>query len=86
MNWKGVMPEITSSFNQDFKSDHCFIASHCRSLLYNGYIGIVAGSPRVRPPWLQLIGGELTNIRQIIRQALQNCPQTESSYALPHRK
>jgi len=44
------------------------------------------GNPRVRPPRLQLIGDELENIRQIIHQALQNRPQTESSYALPHGK
>ena len=44
------------------------------------------GNPRVRPPRLELIGDELEHNRRIIRQALENRPQTESSYALPNEK
>lgn len=42
MNWKGVMPAITTSFNRDLTVDHGFVADHCRWLLENGCSGIVA--------------------------------------------
>jgi 1-pyrroline-4-hydroxy-2-carboxylate deaminase len=42
MNWKGVMPAITTSFNNDLSIDHGFMGEHCRWLLDNGCSGIVA--------------------------------------------
>jgi dihydrodipicolinate synthase/N-acetylneuraminate lyase len=42
MNWKGVMPAITTSFTEDLHIDHDFMAGHCRWLLENGCAGIVA--------------------------------------------
>ena len=42
MNWKGVMPAITTSFSEDLHIDHDFMAGHCRWLLENGCAGIVA--------------------------------------------
>ena len=42
MNWKGVMPAITTCFNPDLSVDHGFIAEHSRWLLDNGCTGIVA--------------------------------------------
>jgi 1-pyrroline-4-hydroxy-2-carboxylate deaminase len=42
MNWKGVMPAITTSFTEDLHIDHHFMARHCRWLLENGCAGIVA--------------------------------------------
>ena len=42
MNWNGVMPAITTCFNQDLSVDHPFVAEHCRWLLDNGCTGIVA--------------------------------------------
>jgi 4-hydroxy-tetrahydrodipicolinate synthase len=42
MNWKGVMPAITTGFNNDLSVDHAFIAEHCRWLLDSGCAGIVA--------------------------------------------
>ena len=42
MNWKGVMPAITTCFNHDLSIDHGFVAGHCRWLLDNGCAGIVA--------------------------------------------
>jgi 1-pyrroline-4-hydroxy-2-carboxylate deaminase len=42
MNWKGVMPAITTGFTQDLAVDHAFIAEHCAWLLDNGCSGIVA--------------------------------------------
>ena len=42
MNWKGVMPAITTCFNHDLSIDHAFMVKHCRLLLDNGCTGIVA--------------------------------------------
>lgn len=42
MNWKGVLPAITTCFTNDFTVDHHFMAEHCRWLLDNGCAGIVA--------------------------------------------
>jgi 1-pyrroline-4-hydroxy-2-carboxylate deaminase len=42
MNWKGVLPAITTGFNRDLSVDHSFMAEHCQWLLDNGCTGIVA--------------------------------------------
>ncbi len=42
MNWKGVIPAITTGFTEDLRVDHSFLAKHCRWLLDNGCSGIVA--------------------------------------------
>jgi len=42
MNWKGVLPAITTCFNVDYGVDHEFMAEQCRWLLDNGCTGIVA--------------------------------------------
>jgi 1-pyrroline-4-hydroxy-2-carboxylate deaminase len=42
MNWKGVMPAITTCFTEDLQIDHAFMTGHCRWLLENGCAGIVA--------------------------------------------
>ncbi len=42
MNWKGVMPAITTCFTDDLRVDYGFMAGHCRWLLDNGCSGIVA--------------------------------------------
>jgi 1-pyrroline-4-hydroxy-2-carboxylate deaminase len=42
MNWKGVLPAITTSFTDDLRVDHGFLTQHCRWLLDNGCTGIVA--------------------------------------------
>jgi 4-hydroxy-tetrahydrodipicolinate synthase len=42
MKWKGVMPAITTCFNEDLSVDHAFMADHCRILLESGCTGIVA--------------------------------------------
>ncbi len=41
MNWKGVMPAITTCFNADLNVDHGFMAEHCQWLLENGCTGVV---------------------------------------------
>lgn len=42
MNWKGVMPAITTCFTNDLSVNHRFLAEHCRWLVENGCTGIVA--------------------------------------------
>lgn len=41
MNWKSVMPAITTCFDEDLQVDHDFMAGHCRWLLDSGCQGIV---------------------------------------------
>lgn len=41
MNWKGVMPAITTCFDENLKVDHDFMAKHYLWLLDNGCSGIV---------------------------------------------
>ncbi len=42
MNWKGVMPAITTPFDRNYKVDHGFMGEHCRWLIAGGCSGIVA--------------------------------------------
>ena len=42
MNWNGVIPAITTCFNNDLSIDHDFMVEHFRWLLDNGCNGIVA--------------------------------------------
>ncbi len=42
MNWKGVMPAITTCFTEDLKVDHGFMKEHSRWLVDNGCTGVVA--------------------------------------------
>jgi 1-pyrroline-4-hydroxy-2-carboxylate deaminase len=41
MIWRGVMPAITTPFNEDLSIDHAFVAKHCNWLVDNGCTGIV---------------------------------------------
>jgi dihydrodipicolinate synthase/N-acetylneuraminate lyase len=41
MQWKGVMPAMTTAFDTDLKIDHKFVARHARWLVSNGCPGIV---------------------------------------------
>jgi dihydrodipicolinate synthase/N-acetylneuraminate lyase len=42
MNWKGVMPAITTCFDEHLQVDHSLMKRHCSWLLDNGCSGIVA--------------------------------------------
>jgi 4-hydroxy-tetrahydrodipicolinate synthase len=42
MNWRGVIPAMTTAFNSDESVDHAFVAKHARWLIDNGCTGIVA--------------------------------------------
>ena len=41
MNWKGVIPAITTPFNADLRVDHAFLAEHARWLVDSGCTGLV---------------------------------------------
>jgi 4-hydroxy-tetrahydrodipicolinate synthase len=41
MEWKGVMPAITTCFDKGLRVSHSFIGEHCRWLVENGCAGIV---------------------------------------------
>ena len=42
VQWRGVIPAITTAFKEDLTVDHAFIAKHGRWLIENGCTGIVA--------------------------------------------
>lgn len=42
MKWAGVIPAITTPFNEDMTVDHAFLAKHCQWLIDNGCTGVVA--------------------------------------------
>ncbi len=42
MKWSGVMPAMTTCFNERLQVDHGFMARHARWMLANGCTGIVA--------------------------------------------
>jgi 4-hydroxy-tetrahydrodipicolinate synthase len=64
MIWKGVMPAITTGFDEDYQVDHEFLKEHCRWLLDNGCTGIVA---------LGSLGEGATLTFDEKRQILQTC-------------
>jgi 4-hydroxy-tetrahydrodipicolinate synthase len=41
MQWKGVMPAMTTAFDEQLNVDHGFVASHARWLIENGCTGII---------------------------------------------
>ncbi|HET8783605.1 MAG TPA: dihydrodipicolinate synthase family protein [Pyrinomonadaceae bacterium] len=41
MIWRGVMPAITTPFDERLNIDHAFVAKHCNWLVDNGCTGIV---------------------------------------------
>ena len=42
MNWYGVMPAMTTCFDEDLQIDHAFMARHAQWLIENGCTGIVS--------------------------------------------
>ena len=73
MNWKGVMPAITTCFNNDLSVDHAFMAKHCRWLLDNGCTGIVTlGSLGEGATWRS------KRRLQILRTCVQRGPRARS--------
>ena len=41
MNWKGVIPAITTNLKADLSVDHAALAAHCRWLIGSGCTGVV---------------------------------------------
>jgi len=41
IHWRGVIPAITTSFNQDYSVDHVFLSEHCHWLVEAGCTGLV---------------------------------------------
>lgn len=42
MKWKGVMPAITTCFDEKGQVDHAFMEDHIKWLVENGCTGVVA--------------------------------------------
>jgi dihydrodipicolinate synthase/N-acetylneuraminate lyase len=42
MEWRGVLPAITTPFHDDLSVDHAFLAKHCQWLVENDCKGVVA--------------------------------------------
>jgi 1-pyrroline-4-hydroxy-2-carboxylate deaminase len=42
MNWNGVMPALTTAFDENLKIDHAFIARHALWQVENGVTGLIA--------------------------------------------
>ena len=43
VDWRGVLPAITTPFNADLEVDHAFLAEHARWMVDEGCIGVVPG-------------------------------------------
>ena len=43
MNWKGVLPAVTTNLKTDLSVDHDAFAAHCRWMIDSGCTGIVCG-------------------------------------------
>jgi 4-hydroxy-tetrahydrodipicolinate synthase len=41
MNWTGVLPALTTAFDEDYNVDHAFVARHAQWLVKNGCTGII---------------------------------------------
>jgi dihydrodipicolinate synthase/N-acetylneuraminate lyase len=41
INWRGILPAITTGFHEDYSVDYTFFAEHCRWLVDAGCIGLV---------------------------------------------
>jgi 1-pyrroline-4-hydroxy-2-carboxylate deaminase len=41
LNWRGVIPAITTPFNEDLRVDHGFLADHARWMVESGCVGVV---------------------------------------------
>ena len=67
MNWKGVMPALTTCFDENLKVDHAFMSKHCLWLLENGCTGIVL---------LGSLGEGATLSFEEKLQIVQNCVRT----------
>ena len=66
MEWQGVIPAITTPFNQDLSIDFGFLSAHCKWLIENGCKGVVA---------LGSLGEGATLTREEKNRVLETCVQ-----------
>jgi 4-hydroxy-tetrahydrodipicolinate synthase len=64
MQWRGVIPAITTPFREDLSIDYEFLASHCKWLVESGCAGVVA---------LGSLGEGATLTHREKRQVLETC-------------
>ncbi|HZQ55879.1 MAG TPA: dihydrodipicolinate synthase family protein [Bryobacteraceae bacterium] len=64
MHWEGVLPAITTPFNEDLSIDFGFLERHCKWLVENGCNGVVA---------LGSLGEGATLTREEKDQVLETC-------------
>jgi 4-hydroxy-tetrahydrodipicolinate synthase len=64
MEWQGVIPAITTPFNEELSIDFGFLAQHCSCLVDNGCKGVVA---------LGSLGEGATLTREEKQQVLETC-------------
>jgi len=81
MNWKGVMPAITTCFTNNLSVDDRFMAEHCRWLLDNGCTGIVALGSRGEGATLS-VDEKLDVLRTCVEAVGQRGPVVASISAL----
>jgi 1-pyrroline-4-hydroxy-2-carboxylate deaminase len=70
MQWRGVIPAMTTAFKEDLAVDHKFIARHCQWFIENGCSGVVALGSLGEAATLTLI--EKSEILTTCVNALQN--------------
>jgi dihydrodipicolinate synthase/N-acetylneuraminate lyase len=70
MDWKGVMPAMTTCFDERYGVDHKFMAAHCRWLVDNGCSAIVALGSLGEGATLSY--GEKLDILRNVKAALAN--------------
>ena len=80
MKWKGVMPAITTCFDNNLNVDHGFVADHCRWLIREGCSGIVALGSLGEGATLQF--DEKVAILKTCRKAVPDLPVVAAISAL----
>jgi 4-hydroxy-tetrahydrodipicolinate synthase len=72
VNWKGVLPAITTPFNDDLSVDYGFLAEHGRWMIDSGCIGLVP---------LGSLGEGATLMPAEKRRILETCVETLGDHA-----
>ncbi len=80
MNWQGVMPAMTTSFDRNDRPDHPFMAEHSRWLIDNGCTAIVALGSLGEGATLTF--EEKVEILRNLRASLRNVPLVAAISAL----
>jgi dihydrodipicolinate synthase/N-acetylneuraminate lyase len=81
MNWQGVMPAMTTCFDEQFNIDHAFMARHGRWLLDNGCTGLIMLGSLGEAATLSLAEKEAL-LRNMVGAAGQRAPVVAAISAL----